>query len=133
MTAIDDDNIIQFVDALEDPSDVSLIGSDVTDVGVLRLIAERRIENLYLPSRATDLIAPKLGTVDTLRTLSLAGSEITDKGLEYLAMLHNIEYLYMPTFVSDIGLKSVGQLITLKLLSLLGSDTTDAGVDYLYR
>jgi Leucine Rich repeat len=105
-TEVDDDDLRHLEGLQEKLRRVNLSRTHITDAGLARLCAMRRLEQLRLASpNVHDEGLKNLQGLKNLRFLHLISTPITDAGLDQLHTLTSLESLYLDdTKVTDEGL-----------------------------
>src|SRR5262249_22199444 len=119
----------KWVEFVDPPIAVYLMGSSADDATLVHLRAIRTLEQVALNTQVTDAGLSHLKGLDHLEVLRLDGTQVTDAGMIHLKGLKSLNQLGLcSTRITDAGLLQISGLPKLNFLSLDNTQVTDAGL-----
>ena len=123
------DETLAQIATLTDLEELALVADEITDAGLVHLLALPKLASLNLNNSGTltDACVPTLVKLRGLRTLTLMRVDFTDAGVQQLAALQQLETLRLVRLpMTSAGLQVVQRMPNLRSLSLTQRPLSDA-------
>ncbi|WP_010583279.1 leucine-rich repeat domain-containing protein [Schlesneria paludicola] len=125
--------LLSEIGTLKELKTLWLLGPQVTDVAVEKLVGMKNLTGLYLGySQLSDRGIEHLKGLSGLEWIFLIQTQVGDKTCDILQGLPNLKSIALnDTNVTDAGVKKLKALGDLQYLGLAGTDVSDDGLKYL--